>query len=746
MKTGHIVVTLGMMVFLLSCMDEPVSTNAIPYKVYRDTVFRQEFSIRYPFSEEGIQLQSVAADRNGSIRVLTSQGLLQTRAGQFLFPGELAPDHSYRTSRHKKVAALETHQEQFVFLDDQALYSQAWAGELFIPHNLPEARLLAGGRDFTFLISDGEQLELLHNSAVVWSGGRAEGTVLDIQYGQSTDLFYILYEDQLLTLSSTERTLQPHVEGTGLTAFALSENTGELFIGTNSGFWEADLVTGKRKGELHSRVPVREISCLAKIEDRLWVGSERGAYCRRPDGKFNYYYGRRWMPGERVRKITAGPGGSVLMLTDGGLAHLQYKEMTLRDKADYYQRQVRERHIRLGFNASLGGMTGGDITGGYLSDSDNDGLWTAMYIGAEVFRYVATGGSADALQNCREAMAAMERLYTINPVPGFPARSFERSGYIQQLADPHRWQNASDPEWDWKATTSSDEAIGHMFAFGVVAELIEDEPLREQAILLMDTLMQHILDNDLYLVDYNGKPTQWGRWNPDYVNGLPASVGDRKLNSSNIIGMLQTAYHFTGKERYKAKAYELIEDFGYLENLLRPMSEIGRAGEEGDDFSRMLSDGWNHSDDEMYFLGYWGLYRYAFTDSLRHLYREAILDHWQTERPEKEAAWNILTALVQHEDPDIDAAAWYLREYPLDLVHWTVQNSHRHDIDTIPPNFRGQTTAEVLPPDELPVARHNSNRFRLDGGNGGRSEYSAGDIWLLPYWAGRYFGVISGGE
>ncbi|MCC7523351.1 MAG: hypothetical protein IT250_00935, partial [Chitinophagaceae bacterium] len=60
----------------------------------------------------------------------------------------------------------------------------------------------------------------------------------------------------------------------------------------------------------------------------------------------------------------------------------------------------------------------------------------------------------------------------------------------------------------------------------------------------------------------------------------------------------------------------------------------------------------------------------------------------------------------------------------------------------IAPNFRGQTVKEVLPPDELPVRRHNANRFGLDGGSNGNNEHSAGDIWLLPYWMGRYLGVI----
>ena len=93
---------------------------------------------------------------------------------------------------------------------------------------------------------------------------------------------------------------------------------------------------------------------------------------------------------------------------------------------------------------------------------------------------------------------------------------------------------------------------------------------------------------------------------------------------------------------------------------------------------------------------------------------------------------------------ELKEAIWYLQEYPLDLIHWTQKNSQRKDIEPVAPNFRRQTITEVLPPDELPINRHNANRFELDESGGGRSEYSAGDIWLLPYWMGRYLKVING--
>ncbi|MGN6494254.1 MAG: hypothetical protein ACTHLE_19830, partial [Agriterribacter sp.] len=457
------------------------------------------------------------------------------------------------------------------------------------------------------------------------------------------------------------------------------------------------------------------------------------------DGRFSYYASKRWIPSDTVKHIAQGPEGSVLILTDKGLGRICYKQMTLAQKAAFFDKQVRQRHIRNGFNATLSHMTDGNLGTGFMEDSDNDGLWTAMYLGGEAFRYAVTK-SPEALQNCRESLDAMERLYAVTPVKGFPARSFERAGFA--LHDTEKWIHSSDPEWDWKSTTSSDEAIGHIFAFGVIAEIVDDEPLKKQAIRLIDSLMQHIVDNNFYMIDWDGKPTLWGKWNPEYVNARPKMVGDRKINASNITAMLQTAYHFTKKEIYKEKAFELLHQHGYLENLMRPMKEIDYAPQDADDWSKMLSNGWNHSDDEMYFLGYWGLYRYAFNDTLKAKFKEAIIDHWQAERPEKEGAWNIFTALTGTREFDLKEAIWYLQEYPLDLVGWTIRNSERKDIDLLEPNFRKQSTKEVLPPDELGISRHNANRFNLNGGRNGTDEHSAGDIWLLPYWMGRYLGVI----
>ncbi len=712
-----------------------ISKGQIPQ--HQDELYSQDYSIRFIKADKDAQLLKVVCDRNGYIQVLSSKGLLRTRAGQFLFPGTLVTDLQDKPISDKKIAGIGTYLNQLVYIDNQAVLSNAWAGKLFSRHTLPKAKIFAAGKDFSFLISDGKSLNLLKDSKNLWEGSLSGEEIKDIKFDNEDNLFWILGSESISAFSPKNNEITKVFTGDSLTC--IEPAGGKLIVGTSDGYFEIDAKTKRQTGTIQKKMPWTQLTTISQIDGELWFGSSWGAMQLRKDGKFNYYASKRWIPSDTVISIAKGPENSVLILTTEGLGQIYFKEMTLNQKAMFFEKQVRDRHIRLGFNATVSNMKDGDVTTGSMEDSDNDGLWTSMYLAGETFRYAVTK-SPYALENVRESLDAIERLYTINSIPGFPSRSFERRGYKY---DDKPWRRAADPEWDWKSTTSSDEVIGHIFALGAIAELVHVPEIRNKAIMLIDTLMSTIVKNDFYMIDWNGKPTQWGKWNPDYVNARAANVGDRKINSSNIIAMLQTAYHFTKKEKYKKAAFLLMNEKGYLKNLMRPMKEIGYAPDGADELSKELSDGWNHSDDEMYFCGYWGLYRYALNDTLKADFKKAIIDHWQIERPEKEGLWDIMTAMTGTKNFDLNEAIWYLQKYPLDLIAWQEKNSQRKDIQFIAPNFRNQTIKEVLPPDELPINRHNANRFELDGGDGGRSEYSAGDIWLLPYWMGRYLKVIS---
>jgi hypothetical protein len=275
----------------------------------------------------------------------------------------------------------------------------------------------------------------------------------------------------------------------------------------------------------------------------------------------------------------------------------------------------------------------------------------------------------------------------------------------------------------------------------VLYETCAKTPAEKQRIAgLVERIIDHILRNNYYLIDVDGKPTLWGRWNPEYVNWYPPSIVDRRLNSSEIIGTLQLAYSLTGKEIYKTKANELISQHGYLKNIrnsLRLIAPTKGYIHQGAD----MGDQWNHSDDELGFVSYWILQHYALTPDIRSAAEWAVKDHWDIEKDERCPLWSFIAAGCGAKEYDPAGAAWTLRRFPLDLINWSVKNSHREDITKVAPNFRGKELEEILPPSERMIMRWNGHPFVLDGGDGGHSEL-AGDEFLLPYWMGRYLGII----
>lgn len=738
---------------LFSC-EQKAGQEKESLSVYQDVAYLQDYAVKFYSDDEQLSFKKVFADRNEVIQILTSKGLMNPVNGHFQYPGTIGPDIQYRPMLDKKVSDFILYQNQFVYLDDEAVFSNALAGKLFSRHQTSQADVLAGGRDFAFLVASGSSYTLIHDSKAKFSG-QVDSPVLDSKYDSITGQFYILTSTALYRISESGGEQKQVYSGVGLTAFDLLAS-GEIALGTQEGYVVVDAL-GQVTRPLNARLPWTVLTAIQEIDGKLWFGSTKGAFMLREDGKFNYYHGERWLPGEQVIHISKGPEQSVLILTDRGLGQIVFEEMTLEDKALVFEKQVRKRHIRYGINANVSRLHNHDLATTQNSIADSDNLWTGMYLGSQLFRYLVTQ-SEEAKQNCYEAFEAMERLHHITRIPGLFGRTFERSGYFEFRKEYRdyvenywyegynnnvSWNHSEDPEWDWRASASSDQAVGQMFALILIAEYIDEEDWRNRAIKLVDDLMGYIVANNYTLVDVDGKPSLWGRWNPEFINRFDTMIGDRKVYSSNLIAFLQAAYKFTGKEIYKNSAEDLIGNHGYLENLTRPFSQIGQAPADADEWSKMLSEEWNHSDDEMYFLAYWGLYPYALHDSLKPIYREAIKDHWEFERPEKNALWNFCYAMTGASEFDLEESIWHLKEFPLDMIEYKTENSHRMDIEMLmDPGFWGQLTAEVLPPDERPELKHNRNLFKLDAGDR-RSELSAGDTYLLPYWMGRYLGVIS---
>ncbi len=725
-------------IFLFSIL---ISLNISAQKKHTDKPFTQDYADKFEVSGNtaNANLLQVSGSRDKVISIVSSNGLLQP------WDKKIVKDMHYRPFDNMKVISTVRYKDQIIYLTDKAVLSNAFAGKFYLDHGIKSPTHFAIGNDFKTLVTANGKAVLIKNNKKVWNKSLTSFNPIEVVFDKENNRFLILTKQDVYELNAGNK-FSKVFSGKNLTAIAVFENN--IILGTTNGLLTLNGKTFK-SGSLNQKLPWTEITSVKNINGQLWFGSTKGAFKLRKDGKYDYYASKRWLVDNEVVDIAAGSDNSVLILTKKGLSKISFAEMTLAEKADYFQEIQRLRHIRHGFTGNISLTIPGDVSSGVYHDTDNDGLWTSMYLAGELFRYAVTK-SEDAKLNAYEAFEAMERLTDISGVSGFPARAFEREGIeldegsngftpeqmeAWQKENGKTWQFDNTGRWKWKVSTSSDESCGHFFVYALFAELAPDKVWRDRAIRQIKLQMDHIIENDWHLVTWNGKPTRWGNWSPEYVNSFPINVGDRRLNSTLILAFLQTAYHFTGDKIYKKKAYELMDKYGYGDNANRPATVIQHVPGEP------LSDGWNHSDDQMYFLTIPAFVNYSFTEEQKEKQFAASKSHWEMERSEKNPVWNFLYAMTGGTDYDLDESVWWLQEFPLDLISWTIDNTQRKDLEKLEPNFRNQTYKEVLPPSEQPVHFHNG-AYRNNSNGAGRGE-EAPYIWLLPYWMGRYVDAIS---
>jgi len=231
------------------------------------------------------------------------------------------------------------------------------------------------------------------------------------------------------------------------------------------------------------------------------------------------------------------------------------------------------------------------------------------------------------------------------------------------------------------------------------------------------------------LVDESGKPTTWGRWSEAYFRQEP---GDSALNSVELLSFLKTAEHVTGNVRYETEYRKAALQLGYARRATR---------------YKELREEINYSDEELAMLSFYNLFRYEKDPRLvDRYYRRALNEWWENLQREECPLWNFIYAAAQPgARVDMTAAARTLYRMPVDTIEWTVKNSGREGVKmgAAADRFKRAQAVTLLPADERPVMKWNSNPFDIDGGSEGRSE-DDGAAFLLPYWMGRYYGFLVG--
>jgi len=477
-------------------------------------------------------------------------------------------------------------------------------------------------------------------------------------------------------------------------------------------------------------LPYEDTTCLAAgFDGDLWIGTARGAI-RQVGDEFQYFGAQHWLPGDYVRDIAVGDQ-AVYIATDAGLGIIRYEPYTLRKKAAFFERELEEWGFkRLGFVHQL--YWAGDREGWRREISDNDGGHTAHYLAAATFKYAATRDEA-ARQEAVEAFRAMVWLDDITPKPGFIARaiwsvkgdegeqSTRGSGGL-----PAKWYPTEDGLWLWKGDTSSDEVNAHIYAVSLFHDLAAKGPESERARQHIANIASHIMDNGWVLRDMDGKPTRWGRWDPEYLQ-RPYGIDSRGLNGMEAQTYMHTAHALTGDAKFQQGLQQLFQwryhTYTVRQKLTFPPDQVVP---------------W---DDELAFRCYHPLLRYAKDPDLRSLYLRSLERHWEVMRMQQLPFFNFTYGALTGNDCEAPQAVQHLREWPLDLVNHSYRNSHRSDLAPrrgyVP--YGGGTRA--ISPRESGAAWGSRSALPYDGGAGGRV-VTPPIGWLEDYWMGRYYGFI----
>jgi hypothetical protein len=544
-------------------------------------------------------------------------------------------------------------------------------------------------------------------------------------------------------------------------------------VGCEAGEWH--LYTGAEG------LPYNDFTTLAAGENgAVWFGTRVGAI--RYDGRdWEYRQGRRWLPHDEVRSIAVNANGDAWFATPGGVGVIERRPMTLSEKAKFFEDEIDKRHRRTPYEYVTYAYLKhpGDTSEWELRDTDNDGLWTAMYGAGECFAYAATKDPL-AKKRAKQAFEALRFLRIVtqggaHPAPpGFVARAIlptsgpdpnreytpERDARIRAAHDGlwkvivPRWPVSADGKWYWKTDESSDELDGHFFFYGLYYDLVADtEEERSRVREHVAAVAGHLIDHNFQLVDHDGKPTRWAIFNPENLNHNFDWHAERGSNSLSILAYLKVAAHITGDPRFAAAARRLIDENAYAFNVLIRNADTGPGS--GNQYTC-----------EMIFMNYYNLIRYETDPALRQIYELGLFKQWGWQKLQLNPFFNFIYAascigrytedaegkrdLSPKDDQWLEESVDSLKRFPLDRADWRLINSHRLDIIHLPDYIERsrpvgtlgyRVNGRVLPMDERWVGRWSEDAWELDEGARGTT-LADGTPFLLAYYMGLYHQYI----
>ncbi len=527
-----------------------------------------------------------------------------------------------------------------------------------------------------------------------------------------------------------EHSSMPHFH---INSITFNKTTGFLWLATDKGAYIYDNNNSWFGPNEISALPQEEIYKIAFADDgRIAFASNAGLILLK-NGVRKYLPATRWVLEEKVNDVVFS-GKDIWTATASGVTRIYEEEMTLAQKAEKVFQYTEKYYIREpGYVVGLTEISNRDISTGTLRISDNDGLWSHCCLGGLAYCYAVTKDEK-VLSLARKIMNACARLTKVTGIKGFTARAIRFPGdknygkNLDMQIDGGEWHKAPDGSCEWLGETSSDEMTGHFFGFSLYYDFCADEKEKEYIREIICDIVDHIIEHKYRLHDIDDKPTTWACWDPDELNGKSMWLWEKCINSLEILTFLNVAYHMSGNEKYRKEFLRLAYEEHYLLNASQPKKDDARVC---------------HIDDNLGFLCTTTFLRLEKDPAVRAHILMGLRQHWEYERNERNPFFNLAYNAFTDDVCDIEYAIKNLREIPLDFIQFEMKNDNRKNLefDMGQEKWGGSAQLKVaLDVDERVVCNFDRNPYKLNNGNNVNANNTAS--FLIPYWFGRYYGLI----
>ncbi len=535
--------------------------------------------------------------------------------------------------------------------------------------------------------------------------------------------------------------------------------------------------------------------------DVIWLYGKKGIarYCT---SETEYYDKVMYFSADRDLKdnnvlVVCGNENEIWAKTETCVSHIVLKEITMEEKASMLLDETVKIVSREGMVSQRGLLEPWNLNKPEKdAHSDNDGGFTASFCMGEIMHYAVLkkekGENAPETQKIRAiAMKSLEAclllMFVAGRNDGFVARTYlttadrlpddglffykrggkayvadttyaKKKGYTgmscdasypvpDRLAKIYRNKGFTDDDIVFKADTSSDETTLHLMCYLLAHRILgkEDEELDEIIKTAVAGLVNHILDNGYELVDFHGEPTSWAKWSERYfTNGI--GWCDAPLNAAEVLMYIKLALEVCGEnEKWQNEYKKLTQEKGYAD---LPALHYDRA------FAQAVCAGCDVNEDLMYGdhmlsnLTFFGLAMLEKDEELREKYKKGWLNWRETSIGREHHPIYDLPFMFAYPDEHIDTdklKMWFYR-YNTSSLASGVSLTSRRDVAPVEHIASYKQTSYLLPPDERPISKYDRDSLNYKNEeSGGKNTVETCSPFTLPYWFGRFTGLIKEG-